>query len=253
MMVIDCNASAGYWPSRPPMDCSVAAVAARLQDLGVDRAFVASLESAWCRNPHAPNQELVADAALLSGVSPVPTLDPTVHTWRDELANLGRMPNVRMVRLLPAYSPYPLYEADEMLEEIRLTGLAVQIQTRLDDPRRQHPLAQVPDVPAAEVVAIARRHPSVTVVIGGARFVELRALKDEILDLNRLYADTSQCDSMDAVRVLCEDGLRDRLLYGSHAMLFDPVSGLRRVVDDLDDETAALILGGNAQRALWPN
>lgn len=252
-MIIDCNASAGAWPSRPPMDSSVKSLWGQLHRAGVDRAFVASLESAWCRNPHAPNGPLMAAAGHFPEVSPVPTLDPTVHTWRDELALVTRSGDVRMVRLLPGYVPYALEQADEMVDEIRLAGLAVQVQTRLDDPRRHHPLAQVADVPAADIVQLARRHPSVTVVIGGARFAELSALADEILDLKLLYADTSQCDGMDGVKVLCEAGLRGRLLYGSHAGLFEIPAGLRRVVDDLDDETAAMVLGGNAHKALWPN
>ncbi len=252
-MIIDTNASAGYWLSRPPLDCGVQAVWQRLSAWGVERVFLGSLESAWCRNPHAPNAKLIADCAEHPELSPVPTLDPTVHTWRDELAQVGRAPSVRMVRLLPTYSPYALEQADEMLEEIRQQGLAVQIQTRLDDPRRHHPLAQVPDLPAAEIVGIARRHPSLTVVIGGARFGELRSLRAEILDLKLVYADTSQCDGLDAVKVLCDDGLAERLLYGSHCAMFEAPAGLRRVLDDLDDQRAAAILGGTAKRVLWPN
>lgn len=252
-MVIDTNASAGYWPNRPPVESSVTAVWQRLAACGVDRAFMASLDSAWCRNPHLPNAKLVADCAPFPELSPVPTLDPTIHTWRDELALLGRAAAVRMVRLLPTYSPYALDQADEMLEEIRQLGLAVQIQTRLDDPRRHHPLAQVPDLPAADIVAIARRHPALTVVIGGARFGELRALRGEILDLKLVYADTSQCDGMDAVKVLCDEGLVERLLYGSHCAMFEAHASLRRVLDDLDDQRAAALLGGTAKRVLWPN
>ena len=252
-MIIDTNASAGYWLSRPPIDHSVEAVWKRLTDCGVDRAFMASLESAWCRNPHAPNQKLVADCEGHPELSPVPTLDPTVHTWRDELALLGRQPSVRMVRLLPTYSPYPLQQADEMLDEVRQAGLAVQIQTRLDDPRRHHPLAQVPDLPAAEIVGMARRHPALTVLIGGARFGELRALKDEILDLKLVYADTSQADGLEAVKVLCDEGLADRLVYGSHCAMFEAIASLRRVIDDLDDTRAEAVLGGTAHKVLWPN
>lgn len=251
-MIIDCNASAGHWPSRPPAPSLVADVWAGLNALGVDRVFMASLDSAWCRNPHAPNSRLMEETAPFEPISPVPTLDPTVHTWRDELAAISQAGRVRMVRLLPTYSPYRLADADTMLDEIRQAGLAVQIQLRLDDPRRQHPLAQVPDLSAEEAVQAARRHPASVCIIGGARFQELLALRDEILDVKLLFADTSQCDGMDAVKVLCEAGLADRLLFGSHAPLFEYPAGLRRVVDDLDEATAEQILGGNAQRVLWP-
>ncbi|MBI2302831.1 MAG: hypothetical protein HYU66_28325 [Armatimonadetes bacterium] len=249
-MIIDCNASAGTWPTRPPLEAGVGDVWRSLHTHGVERAFIAHLASAWCRNPHLPNRQLLTDAAGHPEVSPVPTLDPTVHTWRDHLALLSRAGSVRMVRLLPAYGPYDLEEADEMLDELRRVGLAVQVQTRLEDPRLHHPRARVPDLPAAEVVKMARRHHTLTVFIGGARFAELRALRDEILDLKLCYADTSQCDGMDSIRVLCEEGLRDRLVYGSHVPLFEVAAGLRRVLDGLDDETAGLTLGGHATRAL---
>ncbi|MCC7492538.1 MAG: amidohydrolase family protein [Fimbriimonadaceae bacterium] len=250
-MTIDANAATGHWPSRPGGRATVGAVWRALAAAGIDQAFVSSLESAWCRNPHAPNAKLIEDCGDHPELSPVPTLDPTVHTWRDELAHVARSGSVRMVRLLPAYGPYDLEDADEMIDEIRLAGLAVQVQTRLDDPRRQHPLAQVPDVPASAVVALARRHPATTVVIGGARGAELRAAAAEILDLKLLYADTSQCDGMDGVKLLCDAGLTDRLLFATHYPLFEIAAGLRRVLDDLDDDRAAALLGQNAARALW--
>ena len=249
-MIIDCNASCGSWPSSPFPATSPAEAREALTAYGVERIYLASLDSAWCRNPLLPNARLLADTETLRDVSPVPTLDPTVHTWRDHLAEVGRTGRVRMVRLLPQYGPYNLAETDEMLDELRQLGMVVQIQTRLDDPRRHHPLAQVPDFPAADIVKAARRHPSLAIVIGGARFGELRALAGEILEHNLLYADTSQCDGMDALAVLCEEGLRDRLLYGSHFPLFEIIAGLRRVVDDLDEDTAAGILGGNAKGIL---
>lgn len=249
-MVIDCNASYGPWPFRPPCDAGVGDVWHDLERAGVDRAYVASLCSVWCRDPHAPNLTLLTDTAAYPAVCPVPTLDPTVHTWRDHLALLGRAAEVKMVRLLPAYGPYELDDADEMLDECRRLGVVVQIQTRLDDPRRQHPRAMAPDVPAAEILRIARRFPSLTVLLGGARYGELLSLREQILELNLVYADTSQCDGMDGVKVLCNAGLADRLVYGSHAPLFEVPSGLRRIVDDLDDATAEKVLGGNAERML---
>lgn len=249
-MIIDVNASAGTWPSRPLRHTTVAAVRAALASCGVERIYLASLAAAWYRNPHLANDELLAATAEYPDISPVPTLDPTIHTWRDHLAHVAHSGRVQMIRLLPAYSPYPLTAADEMLREVRAVGLSVQVQTRIEDPRLQHPLMAVPDVPVSDILQLARRHPSLTVVIGGARFIELLAAAAEIRELNLVYADTSQCDGMDAIRVLCEAGLTERLLFGSHAPLFEITAGLRRVTDDLDDGTAELILGGNAARAL---
>ncbi len=254
-MTVDCNAWCGPWPRRPGAPSSLTEVWARLEAAGVERALVSSLGSVWCANPHAPNERLIDECAALPAVLPVPTIDPTVQTWREHLAQLARSADVRMVRLLPSYSPYDLShpQVDDLLVELRHVGLSALVQCRLEDPRQHHPLAQVPDLPAAQVVELAQRHPGQTIVIGGARFSELEALARDVLRLNLLYADTSQCDGLDAIRLLCDSGLGARLLYGSHVPFFAVSSGLRRVLDDLDETQAAQVLGGNARRALSLN
>lgn len=151
---------------------------------------------------------------------------------------------------MPAYSPYKLSEADVLLEALAAEGLGVIVQTRLEDPRRQHPLAQVPDVPASEVADAAERHSELTVIIGGPRSGEILAIKDRLLALPNLYADVSQAEGIDALRPMVKEGLTRKLVFGSHAPLFIPHAALSRVVTDLDDETAAAILGGNAARLL---
>src|SRR5207253_843178 len=154
---------------------------------------------AWRRNPHLCNAELYQFAAAFADVWPVPVLDPTVATWRAELARAVAQPRVRLVRLLPTYSPYSLTQADVLLRELAAAELGVLVQTRLEDPRSQHPLAPVPDLPAGEVAEAAARHPDLTVILGGARTGEIRALRGRLRALPRFYADVSQADGMDAV------------------------------------------------------
>jgi predicted TIM-barrel fold metal-dependent hydrolase len=173
-----------------------------------------------------------------------------VATWREELARAAAQPRVRLVRLLPTYSPYPLTQADVLLDALAKAGLAALVQTRLEDPRCQHPLAPVPDLPAAAVAEAAARHPELTVILGGARTSDIRALRERLRSIPRLYADVSQADGLDAVPLLVEEGLADKLLFGSHTPLFIPHAALARVVTDLSDDHAAAILGANAEQAL---
>ena len=248
-MIIDVNAFTGHWPSHP-VKGDLNTVRASLREYGVGRICVSPLEAAWCRNPHRFNDALYRTAGTFSDVWPVPVLDPTVATWKEELERATREIRVKLVRLLPAYSPYALEDADELLQTLVAEKLGVIVQTRLEDPRRQHQLAQVPDVPAGEIVSAAERHPELTVIIGGARTGEIRGLKDRLLASPNLYADVSQCDGLDAIKVLVEDGLREKLLFGSHAPLFIPYSALSRVVTDLSDKDVSAILGDNAERII---
>jgi predicted TIM-barrel fold metal-dependent hydrolase len=218
----------------------------------VDRICVSPLEAAWCRNPHRLNADLYRACERLDDLWPVPVLDPTVPTWRAELARAIEVPRVRLVRLLPAYSPYGLSQAEELFRALRDAGLGVLVQTRLEDPRSQHPLAPVPDLAASEIAAVAGQYPGLTVIIGGARTAEIRPLGEPLRGLPNLFADVSQADGFDAVRLLAEDGLAEKLLFGSHAPFFLPHAALARVVADLPASEAAAILGGNAERILGP-
>src|SRR5437016_6231923 len=100
------------------------------------------------------------------------------------------------------------------------------------------------------LAAAGGRHPGVAAILGGARTGEFRALRERLRALPHFYADVSQSDGLDAVRLLVETGLGDKLLFGSHAPLFMPHAALARVVIDLADADAAAILGGNAAQAV---
>jgi len=248
-MFLDINAFAGHWPFCPVRG-DLPAVRASLRALGVEQICVSPLEAAWCRNPHLSNAALYHAAAAFPDIWPVPVLDPTVTTWRAELARAAAQPRVRLVRLLPSYSPYSLSWADPLLRALAEAGLGVLVQTRLEDPRSQHPLAPVPDLPAVEVADAAARHPDLTVILGGARTGEIRALRERLRTLPHFYADVSQADGLESVPLLMEEGLADKLLFGSHAPLFVPHAALARVVTGLSDAAAAAVLGDNAARAL---
>jgi uncharacterized protein len=248
-MITDINAFYGEWPFRP-LHGELAVVREALQASGVTRICFSPLDAAWCRNPHLANISLYEAAEPFEDVWPVPVLDPTVTGWEAELARASARPRVRMIRLLPTYSPYTLERADPLLSAIVRAGLAALIQTRLEDPRSQHPLAPVPDLPAAAVADAAERHPDLTVILGGARTAELRALSPRLHSLPNLYADVSQADGLDALRLLVASGLTPKLLFGSHAPFFIPRAGLARVLIDLADASASAILQGNAARIL---
>jgi len=135
---------------------------------------------------------------------------------------------------------------DELFEEAKQVNLAVMVQIRIDDPRRHHPLAQVPDVHAGEVVEAAKRHPDLKLVMGGASAATLRELAPQVRDLPGLYADTSQVDGVDSVKTLVDEGIGCKLLFGSHAPVFMPAAALARVLNDLPDDMAVGIMKDNA-------
>ena len=265
-MIIDVNAWTGPWPALVNVPHDVASVRSSLREYGVERIFMAPLAAVWSTNPHLCNTVVYEAADEFDDISPVPVIDPTLPTWPEELEKAAGHHAVGMIKLLPGYGGYDLAEVDEAVgdgavtdfavvdelhEEARRTDLVVMIQVRIDDPRRHHPMAQVPDVPVRDVVEAAVRHADLKLVIGGSSAAALRDLAPQIRELPGLYADTSQVDGVDGVKGLVDAGLGGKLLFGSHAPVFMPSAAVARVVNDLPDEVAKAILRENAARLMW--
>ncbi len=249
-MIIDVNAWTGPWPALVNVPFDAAPVRASLRAYGVERIYMSPLAAAWCANPHLCNQVVYAAADEYDDIHPVPVIDPTLSTWREELDKAAEHPAVRMIKLLPGYGGYELSGADDLLKEAPREDLVVMVQVRIDDPRRHHPLAKVPDVPAKDIVQAAERHPELKLVIGGVSAATLRNLAARLRDLPGFYADLSQVDGMDSVKMLVDEGLGRRILFGSHAPVFMPAAAVARVLNDLPDEAAVDLLGNNAVRLL---
>ena len=249
-MIIDVNAWTGPWPALVNVPYDVASVRASLRDIGVERIFMAPLAAAWSANPHLFNTAVCEAADEYDDISPVPVIDPTIPTWPEEFEKAAEHRAVRMIKLLPGYGGYDLAVADDLLEEARRASLVVMVQVRIEDPRRHHPLAMVPDVPARDVVEAAKRHPELKLVIGGASSTVLRDFKEELRELSGFYADTSQVDGVDSVKTLVDEGLGGQLLFGSHAPVFMPAAAMARVVNDLSDDAAMALLEDNAAKLM---
>ena len=244
-MIIDVNAWTGSWPALVNVPYDVASVRSLLRAYGVDRIFMSPLAAAWSANPHLCNRVVYEAADAYADISPVPVIDPTLPTWPEELEKAAGHRAVPMIKLLPGYGGYGLDAADDLFEEAGRVNLAVMVQIRIDDPRRHHPLAQVPDVPAGEVVEASKRHPDLKLVMGGASAATLREYAPQVRDLPGLYADTSQVDGVDSVKKLVDAGIGGKLLFGSHAPVFMPAAALARVLNDLPDDVAGGIMKDN--------
>lgn len=248
-MIMDLTAWVGSWPTLI-VHGEIEQVRNALRHCGVDRMCLSPFLSAWSLNPHLHNAEVYTVAERYDDIHPTPVIDPTLPTWREELERAERTPQTRMVRLLPGFGGYHLERVDSFCEAISQAGLVLAIQVRMDDPRRHNALAQVPDVPANEVAALARRHPALRVVLAGASTGSIRNLAHDLLTLPHFFADVSQADGLDAIRTLVDQGILSKLLFGSHAPLFIPHSAIVRVLNDLDDAEASAVLGENARRLL---
>ncbi|MBT5143118.1 MAG: amidohydrolase family protein [Gemmatimonadetes bacterium] len=249
--LIDVCAWTGDWNTLS-VDGDVDAVRESLHACGVGQIHLSSLRTVWGHNLHLGNIDVYEAADRFDDVSPVPLLDPTLATWADELARATQRDDVSIVRLLPAYSGYTLDDqrVSACAEAVQAAGLILSIQMRIEDERRNHPKARVPDVPFDKITAFAHQYPDLPVVIGGAPWRSVLSGAGAILASDHIYAETSQMDGVDSIALIIAAGLGERLLFATHTPLFMPLAGVARILLDLSAEHATAILGGNASRLL---
>ena len=244
MTVVDVSAFTGAWPSHP-VNGRLDQVVESLKKVGVDRVMCSPLDAVWCRNPHLYNASLYLACEERPELLAVPIMDPTVDTWLSELDEAVSA-DAQAIRVLPNYHQFDVSGMTPFWDAVSESGLVTIIQTRMEDPRRQHPLSVVEDVFVGDILALADRRVDIRFILGGARSGEIRAAAPALLERPNLFADVSQADGLDAVKLLVDEGLVEKLLVGSHSPLFIPEAAVARVVTDLGDEEVKLVLGGNA-------
>lgn len=246
-MICDINAYYGNWPTRP-VDGAFENVIKSLKEWEIERIYISPLHSAWCKNQQLYNDELISLTEPWENVFPVPVLDPTLGSWRDEFERMLEIPSVKIFKLFPNYAPYAASEVLDLFKLSAARGIPLILQIRMEDPRCQHPLAVVNDVDISEFLEIKKDLPDLKLVLGGCPAGLLFPKIEEITSYDNIFVDTSQVDGMDAVKLLCERGLEDKLLFGSHAPLFEKRSAFARVVPDLDKRQIQNILSENFSR-----
>lgn len=253
-MIVDHNVHLGDWFRRPAR-LSEHDLADVLGTRGVSKVLAGRLEALWYEDPHDANRiPRPKSPAGSIEVVPVPVIDPTIVTWPDELARLSRIGPLPVVRLFPNYHRYSPTspEASKLFEALAARKIVAQVVVRMEDPRRQHKSAQVPDVSVAEIADAAARHPSLRVLISCATGLELSRLSSRLSTLKGLWADTSCVEGLGGVPSLLKSAWGDRLVFGSHCPLFIPYAAIARVLLDLDDASAERILATNARALLAP-
>lgn len=218
-------------------------------DVGV--AYASRLEALWLENPHDANRLPMAHKAE-SGteIRPAPVLDASLGSWMDELDRLQKaFPDLDLIRIHPTYHGYTLDQAGPLLDALGKRKIVAQVIARVEDVRRHHRLAQVPDLPLAQAVEAARKHTGATILLSGANALPAPN-KGATIPAN-LWADCSQIDGELVVAELLQGPWGERLVFGSNAPLFSLNSAFARVLVNLDDARALRILEGNPAK-LFP-
>jgi hypothetical protein len=244
--LIDLNAHLGPWPFAPVPERRAAALQKHLAAHGIRRAFVSHLGTVFRTDPMPDNRRLLADTAATPALLPVPTINPALANWRDQLDAGTADPRVYAVKIFSNYHGYRLggRRAADLARELIRRRLPLLLQVRLVDDRHRYFGLRVKGVPAADVAAFLQRHADLRIVCLGLQRDELQQVAAKV---PCVHADLSFAEwlwLLDAPPVPPA-----QLFFGSHTPLFVT----RAIVDKLTRSgapatTIATIANKNARR-----
>lgn len=252
MKYFDANTWIGRWPFAFIEEHTPGSLAAHLRRHRIGRALVSPLGAVFAPEPGPANYQLLRTTEGVAGLEPVPVINPALASWREDLAAVSSEPQVRAVRLLPAYHHYRLGSrvVDELARELIRRKLRAIVQVRLIDERHEYHSLIIKPVPAEDLAALARRQPKLRLLASGL-------LRSEILAVlpkhPGLPADLSFGEWHDTIPHLLAKVPVRQLVFASHTP-FLVTAAARAKLDTSGVRAAKLtqIASANLERWLGP-
>ena len=247
-MIVDVFSFIGHWPFRDiPFEKSPLKW---MDAAGIDRALVLAVDALFRIDALATAPRILKAAKRTPDrLFPVVPVNPSLALWQRRLEQVVRKAKPTALALFPSYHLYDVAapETDELMNEASARGLPVLLAVRVEDRRKQHALMQVDDVPIDSVLALARRHADVPLVLLGAKNAEVAAVAES--GLRNVSVEISGLELLDPPAAAVEALGADRVLFGTRAPLFISTAAVLKVeMSTLDDEAKRMILSENARR-----
>jgi uncharacterized protein len=173
-MLIDTNAYLGPYAFRQLRHATAAELLALMDDRRIDRAWVSSAAAITYRNPQPANEELAcATRPHCDRLIPLAVINPSYAGWLDDLKACHEQLGMKGLRLYPKWHRYELKESRclDLVHAATERRMVISIPIRAEDSRQRSWLADVPDVPLAELVDLVRACPKARfVLVNGAGF-----------------------------------------------------------------------------------
>ncbi|MEO6005113.1 MAG: hypothetical protein ABIZ04_08235 [Opitutus sp.] len=215
MNYFDANTWIGRWPFAFCDAHTPRSLIAQLKKSGIRRALVSPLDAVFAPEPGPANEALLRQTRGVTGLEPVPVINPALANWREELLACGKDVRVRAVRLLPTYHNYrlqvPVVEA-LVLEAARLE-LRVIVQVRLIDERHEYHALNLKAVPLDDLEAFSKTLAPGRVMLSGLLGSEILALLPK---RPHLVADLSFAEWHDTLSHLLAKVAVRQLVFASH-------------------------------------
>jgi len=222
--LIDVNVSLFSYPTRRLPRDDTRALVDFLTSKQVAQAWAGSFEGLLHNDVAGVNERLSDACRQADNKSLVPfgTVNPALPDWEEDLRRCHEVHHMPGIRLYPNYHGYTLDAPNviSLLKQADDRKRIVQIAVRVEDPRTQHRLLNVPDVDLKPLVAILEQHPQLRVVILNGLMSLGADLQSRLVQAGQVFFDIAALEGIGGISRLLKTVPVDRVLFGSHAPFF---------------------------------
>jgi uncharacterized protein len=163
MMLIDINAWLGHYPWRQLRYNDAASLVTLMDQVGIEKAVVSSIDAVYYNNPQPGNERLYTETKpFLGRLIPFATINPTYAGWERDLAICHEEWGMRGLRAFPVHHGYTLNDTacQALLAAAAERRLPVAFAARLVDRRQHHWLDSTTDLDLALLASTIANHPN---------------------------------------------------------------------------------------------
>jgi predicted TIM-barrel fold metal-dependent hydrolase len=252
--MIDVSAYLGHFAYRQLRHNTGAGLVQYMDRFGIQRAVVSSAAAITYRNPQAGNEEVAAEvAAHRSRLIPFAVLSPAYAGWQDDLKICHEEFGMKGLRLYPKWHNYTLADprCRALVDAAAERSMVISIPVRVEDPRQQGWLIDIPDLNLDEVARLIRACPKARFIVANGSGIVNSALGrgakglpgNYAVDISRLSVEFGN-ELGQLISILGED----RVLFGTGMPFQYPGPALAKL--DMLEASAAVKEKIRSQNAL---
>ncbi|GAH17823.1 unnamed protein product, partial [marine sediment metagenome] len=203
-MIIDANAFLGKWPFEDLSNSNPNELVKMMKINHINKTLVSPVEGIFYKDPQEANENLFKNIQKKLALIPIAVINPKLGNWEECINKNLKVYKIKGVKLHPNYHSYNLKDRNlkSMLRKLEVLELPVIFQIRMEDRRTHHPLMQVPDLNAEEILKLGGDFPNLPIILGGMLYHEIEENRTLLAKRKKLFIDTSFLEILNCIREL---------------------------------------------------
>jgi len=234
-MLIDSNAYVGHWPYRVRKYNTLEMLLSRMDQFGVDKAIVSSLNGIFYKNTQPANEELIeqlnSSAQFADRFIPFGVVNPIYGGWKDDFDSCANDLAMRGLKLYPKYHAYDLLNPNciELVKMAREKKMVIALSLRMVDSRPSSWMDITNEWQLKDIIPIMKAVPDAKYLIQNVSgSTNLDAQEAKILKSSNVAIDTSGRYILNLGELIKTYG-SEKFCFGTHSPMLDYCTGRLRV------------------------